>query len=50
MKKMKRDEVLTIRIDVKEKARLDAEATAQGLTLSAYVRRILLGLQSRPKK
>jgi predicted HicB family RNase H-like nuclease len=39
-----------IRIDPKEKAKLEAEAKKEGLTLSAYVRRILLGLQERPKK
>lgn len=45
---------LTIRIDPKEKVRLQAEADAEGLSLSAYVRRVLLGLQTRkaepPKK
>lgn len=49
MKKMKNEAVLTIRMDEKEKAKLEAEAHAQGLTLSAYVRRILIGLESRRK-
>lgn len=51
MKKMKAGEYqFTVRIDAKEKDRLEAEAAKEGLTLSAYVRRILLGLQERPKK
>lgn len=50
MKKMKPGDLqLTIRIEAKDKAELEAEAAAEGLTLSAYVRRILLGIQVRRK-
>ncbi len=50
MKKMKPGELqLTIRIEAKDKAELEAEAAVEGLSLSAYVRRILLGIQPRRK-
>jgi predicted HicB family RNase H-like nuclease len=51
LKRLKPSEAqIVIRIEPKEKLRLTEEAKREGLSLSAYVRRVLLGLQERPEK
>ena len=48
VKKMEKEAQITFRIDAKLKSQLEAEAAAQGLSPSAYIRRLLMGLQQRP--